>query len=153
MTKSPFDDIVAMLGKRVDGTDFIALTARLGKPIETATRSGKSFEYQDWGLTLSARMIDWTFDTLLVQFEKFPGAALSGIVAGDDRDAIETKLGIKPISIAYPKSTPKDPSRPPGERSFTEEHCEKYDVPPFLYTFVFEKSSAPATSLTIRRIK
>jgi hypothetical protein len=153
MASAKFDDIIAVLGKRIDGTEFAKASEQLGKAVETPTRTGKTFEFQDTGITLSARMIDWTFDTLLVQFAKFSAPALSGIVTGDNRDAIEKKLGVTPISIAYPKSTPKDPSRPPGERSFTEEHYEKYDVPPYLYTFMFDNPTAPVSTLTIRRIK
>ncbi|HEY9793800.1 MAG TPA: hypothetical protein V6D22_25615 [Candidatus Obscuribacterales bacterium] len=153
MASAKFEDILAVLGKRTDGTEFAELSKRLGKPVETATRTGKTFEFQEIGITLSARMIDWTFDTLLVQFKTFSASALSEIQGGDNRDTIEKKLGVAPISIAYPKSTPKDPSRPPGERSFTEEHCEKYDVPPYLYTFVFDSPTAPVSTLTIRRIK
>jgi hypothetical protein len=151
-----YQRLASLLGKCDNDEAFKAFLAEFGEPsftYEVGPAKFYRFNKLGFGICYSNKhnrfcALDFHFVSRKSKhedIEPFRGDLPSGIEPTDSRGEVERKLGISP----YYASSPKNMPIPEGKSCGSVTHWEKYDIPPYRFTFVFDAKGERLRLLSI----
>lgn len=151
--KNLYERLFDLLDRPLDDPKWLELLAELGEPSstydvgnETASSWTKRFDFYDYGFNVMYDLnqkifasISFSFTTKAVKsgmVQSFKGLLHAGIKSTDTRDEVELRMGERPYY-----STDPDLRRKLGSTNASDDsrsHWEKYELPPYHFTFIFD---------------